>query len=200
MPRIQDHLPKLSWVAADKLLFVLYGGIAILQIRALPPAEYGLYALLVSIQTWIFVVADGLVLQGIIQFGADRTIRPQVDGTVAVLYTLVIAAIVVALTAAEPAVRQLFGEPRFAHVVQLESVFCAVTIPRTFCLRVLMRDIQSRQIFWINAAWLGSMTLATVHGIMVGWLGSFESLAAVAIGGMAISSAVATIHTRGILA
>lgn len=72
MPRIQDHLPKLSWVAADKLLFVLYGGIAILQIRALPPAEYGLYALLVSIQTWIFVVADGLLLQGVIQFGTDR--------------------------------------------------------------------------------------------------------------------------------
>ncbi len=200
MPRIQDHLPKLSWVAADKLLFVLYGGIAILQIRALPPAEYGLYALLVSIQTWIFVVADGLVLQGIIQFGADRTIRPLVDGTVAVLYTFVIAAIVVALTAAEPAVRQLFGEPRFAHVVRLESVFCAVTIPRTFCLRVLMRDIQTRQIFWINAVWLGSMSLATVHGIMTGWLGSFESLAAIAIGGMAISSAVATLLTRGILA
>lgn len=62
-----------------------------------------------------------------------------------------------------------------------------------------MRDIQSRQIFWINAAWLGTMTLATVHGITAGWLGSFESLAAIAIGGMAISSAVAAILTRGIL-
>jgi|DewCreStandDraft_1066081.scaffolds.fasta_scaffold00043_37 O-antigen/teichoic acid export membrane protein len=199
MPRIQDHLPKLSWVAADKLLFVLYGGIAILQIRALPPAEYGLYALLVSIQTWIFVVADGLLLQGVIQFGADRTMRPVVDGTVAVLYTIVIAVIVAAIAVAQPALRQLFGEPRFADVARLEIIFCAVTIPRTFCLRLLMRDIQSRQIFWINAAWLGTMTLATVHGITAGWLGSFESLAAIAIGGMAISSAVAAILTRGIL-
>ncbi len=199
MPRIQDHLQKLSWVAADKALFVLYGAIALLQIRALAPAEYGLYALLVSIQTWIFVVADGLVLQGIIQFGAERDKRRELDGTAAAVYVFVIAASVAALILAEPMLRRVFGEPRFATVVMLEVLFCFVTIPRTYCLRILQRDIQTRPIFWIDLAWLGSMSIATIHGIGVGWLHQFESLASIAIGGMACSSAAAVLICRGLL-
>lgn len=165
MPRIQDHLPKLSWIAADRLLLIGYGLVALLQIRALPPAEYGLYALLVSIQTWVFVLADGLVLQGIVQFGADRTERPVLDGTVAVLYVVAIAVVVGGVVLAEPWLTALLGEPRFAGVVALEAVFCAVTVPRTFCLRLLQRDVQTRQMFWIDAVWIGSMSIATVHGI-----------------------------------
>jgi len=199
MPRIQDHLRKLSWVAADKALFVLYGGVALFQIRALPPAEYGLYALLVSIQTWIFVLADGLVLQGIIQFGADRDKRPLLDGTAAALYVSIIAASVGGLVLAEPLLSVVFGEPRFATVAKLEVLFCLVTIPRTYCLRLLQRDIQTRPIFWIDLAWLGSMSIATVHGIGVGWLNHFESLAGIAIGGMVCSSVAAVLICRGLL-
>ncbi len=199
MPRIQDHLQKLSWVAADKILFVLYGGVALLQIRALAPAEYGLYALMVSIQTWIFVLADGLVLQGVVQFGAERTSRPMLDSTAAVLYSMTIAAALATLTVFEPLLSAVFGEPRFARVVLVEAIFCLVTIPRTYCLRLLQRDIQTRPVFWIDLAWLGSMSAATVHGIMSGWLKSFETLAAIAIGGMVCSSAVAVFISRGLL-
>jgi len=199
MPRIQDHLPKLSWIAADKLLFVLYGGIALVQIRAMPPVEYGLYALFVSIQTWIFVVADGMVLQGLIQFGADRAKRPWLDGTAAVTYAVIVAGLVVMVIASEPFLGHLFEEPRFSDVAWLELVFCAVTIPRTFCLRVLMRDIQTRQLFLMNAAWLGSMALATLHGVVAGWLHSFESLATIAIAGMATSSLVGVYLARSAL-
>lgn len=197
--RIQDHLPKLSWVAADKLLFVLYGIVALLQIRALPPAEYGLYALLVSIQTWVFVMADGLVLQGLIQFGTDRRERPAVNAAVAVLYVSTIAALVAIIIALEPSLRTLFGEERFRDVARLEAIFCLLTIPRAYCLRLLQRDIQPRQIFWIDAAWLGPMSLATVQGIWQGWLHNFQSLAAIAIGGIGISSAVALVVARSLL-
>jgi O-antigen/teichoic acid export membrane protein len=199
MPRIQDHLPKLSWIAADRLLLIGYGLVALLQIRALPPAEYGLYALLVSIQTWVFVLADGLVLQGIVQFGADRTERPVLDGTVAVLYVVAIAVVVGGVVLAEPWLTALLGEPRFAGVVALEAVFCAVTVPRTFCLRLLQRDVQTRQMFWIDAVWIGSMSIATVHGIATGWLRHFASLAAIAIGGIALSSVAALWVCRGMI-
>lgn len=199
MPRIQDHLSKLSWVAADRVLFVVYGVVALLQIRALPPSEYGLYALLVSFQTWIFVLADGLILQGIIQFGADRQYRPSLDSTVAVLYGGTIALLVGGILAAEPAVSSMFCEPRFQEVVQWEVLFCMVTIPRTFSLRLLQRDIQPRQIFWIDAVWLGSMSLATLHGVVTGWLCDFETLAAVVIGGMTLSSVAALWLCRGLL-
>ncbi|MCS7001076.1 MAG: oligosaccharide flippase family protein [Bacteroidota bacterium] len=199
MPRIQDHLPKLSWIAADKLLFVLYGVLALFQIRALPPEEYGLYALLVSIQTWIFVLADGLVLQGLVQFGAERSQRAVLDATVAVLYGSAIAGLVGGIVSLQPLLSRVFDEPRFAQVAQLEMVFCAVTIPRTFCLRLLQRDIQPRPIFWINAVWLGSMGAATVHGVATGWLRSFETLAGIAIGGMALSSLAAVWLCRGLL-
>lgn len=198
MPRIQDHLSKLSWVAADRLLFVLYGFVALLQIRALPPSDYGLYALLVSIQTWMFVLADGLVLQGVVQFGADRQHRASLDGTAAMLYTAIIALLIGAILLGEPMASRIFGEPRFQEVVRWEVLFCLVTIPRAFSLRLLQRDIQPRQVFWIDAAWLGSMSIATLHGIVGGWLRSFETLAVVAVGGMAISSAMALWVCRGL--
>ncbi|MCX7930888.1 MAG: oligosaccharide flippase family protein [Chlorobi bacterium] len=199
MPRIQDHLRKLSWIAADRFLLVGYGLVALLQIRALSPSEYGLYALLVSIQTWIFVVADGLVLQSIVQFGAERSQRPVLDGTIAVLYAAAIACIVCCIILSEPVLSLLFGEPRFANVVALEAILCVATVPRTYCLRLLQRDVQTRQMFWIDAAWVGSMSVATAHGITTGWLRDFESLATVAIGGIALSSITALWLCRGIL-
>jgi O-antigen/teichoic acid export membrane protein len=147
----------------------------------------------------MFVLADGLVLQGLVQFGTDRSRRPVVDATVAVLYGSVIAVLVGALLAASGPLGVLLGEERFGRVAALEVLFCAVTVPRTYCLRLLQRDIQTRQIFWIDLAWLGTMSIATVHGYTAGWLRSFESLAAIAIGGIATSSAVAVLLCRGML-
>lgn len=132
MPRIQDHLSKLSWVAADRLLFVLYGFVALLQIRALPPSDYGLYALLVSIQTWMFVLADGLVLQGVVQFGADRQHRASLDGTAAMLYTAIIALLIGAILLGEPMASRIFGEPRFQEVVRWEVLFVWSRFPEHF--------------------------------------------------------------------
>lgn len=91
--QLRKHLRLLSWTAADKLLFVGYGGVTWLQIRALSPEEYGLAAQLLTLQAWIAIVAEGSVLQGIIQYGQDQRERGRANALAMTLHTVLTLAL-----------------------------------------------------------------------------------------------------------
>ena len=62
--KLTAHLGKITWSLADKGLYVLYGFIQLLQIKALPAEVYGVFALLVGLNTWIMIVSDGSASAG----------------------------------------------------------------------------------------------------------------------------------------
>lgn len=191
--RVQDNVGKISWTVADKVLFIAYGFVALLQIRVLPPSEIGLYSLLIGLQTWIFIVSDGAALQGIIQFGMNKSDRAGVHTVALVTHILLTLGISAGIALCAGPLSHVFHEPRFADVALWLPVFCVLTIPRTFCLKVLLRDSQMKQVFWTNFAWFGTMTVMTAWMILNHSLTDFSGMATISCAGIGVSSLVSVI-------
>ncbi len=204
--RVQDYLAKISWTAADKVLFVFYGFVALVQMRHLDPSEYGLYALLVNMQTWIFILSDGAALQSVIQFGMDRDKRPGVNAVALTLHTAIVMGLSLLTAALHSPLATLFNTPRFSAVALWLPFYCLLTIPRAYCIKILLRDTQMKQVFWVNFCWFSSMTLTTfwllahtrVHVDGLGVL-SFDDMLTITLSGMACSSVVAILLSRKLL-
>lgn len=206
--RIQDYLGKITWTAVDKLLFILYGFVTIVQIKVTnDTAAYGLFTMLTALQTWIFIVSDGSALQGIIQFGMDKGNRPKVNTISGVLHISVVMGFSVLIALLHSVLATMFNEPRIAQVALWLPVYCLLTIPRTFCLKLLLRDLQMKQIFWVNFSWFGTMSVLTLWLIVNGSLSNpltnsidkFHLLSLIAFTGMLVSSVTAVVLSRGLL-
>lgn len=206
--RIQDYLGKITWTAVDKLLFILYGFVTIIQIKVTnDTAAYGLFTMLTALQTWIFIVSDGSALQGIIQFGMDKGNRPKVNTISGVLHISVVMGFSVLIALLHSVLATMFNEPRIAQVALWLPVYCLLTIPRSFCLKLLLRDLQMKQIFWVNFSWFGTMSVLTLWLIVNGSLSNpltssidkFHLLSLIAFTGMLVSSVTAVVLSRGLL-
>lgn len=197
--QLRKHLGLLSWTAADKLLFVGYGGVTWLQIRALSPEEYGLAAQLLTLQAWIAIVAEGSVLQGIIQYGQDHRERGRANALAFTLHTMLTLGIAVAIVLVRDPLSSAFNESRFRSVALLLVLYCTLGIPRSFALKLLQRELRVRDVFLTNAAWLGTCTVLTVMFLLRGWLVTFEDLALIACSGMAVGSLVGIVLGRDLL-
>lgn len=194
--QLRKHVPLLSWTLGDKLLFLGYGIITWLQIRALAPEEYALAAQLITLQAWIAIVAEGSILQSIIQYGQTAQHRPHSNFLAFVLhtvFTLGCAGLVWVLSSPLSAV---FREPRFCDVARILPVLCLVGIPRSYALKLLQRELRARDVFTINVAWLGSMTVLTIILLATERLRTFEDMATIALVGMTIGSVVGCALSR----
>jgi O-antigen/teichoic acid export membrane protein len=197
--RVQDYVGKITWTVADKILFLLYGFVALLQIRVLPPAEVGLYSLLMGLQTWIFIISDGAALQGIIQFGMSKESRAGIHTIALGAYAAIVLGSSTLIAFFAQPLSTAFHEPRIVEVAYRLPFFCALTIPRTFCLKVLLRDSQMKQVFWVNFAWFGTMSALTLFMIRSHTLTSFFDAVFIASTGIGVSSCVAVVLTRKLI-
>lgn len=185
--RIQDHVAKLSWTAADKALYVLYGIVSIIQIAFLAPREYGLYTLLSTIHSYIFLVGEGFALQGIIKFGSEHD-RNIVNRYAIIWHCTITLGLSVLIYLVRQPLAQLFNEPRYDTLASFLPLYSLVTIPRVFSLKLLIRDIRMKEWFFVNLAWLGTMTLLTGTYIVTGQLDSFEDMLVISFAGVVASS------------
>lgn len=193
MVRLREHIGTLSWAVASRLLFVGYGFVVLIQIAVVPPHEYGLFALLVNVQTWIFILSDSSALLGLIQFGAKPEERPRVNLLVAFLHVSIAMGLAGLFGAFRYPLAQLFQEPQLLRVAQLLVPFCAVSVPRTFCVKLLYRDLAMRQVFWLDFSWVGTMAVLTLWFFWRRELEEFGDLALIALVGMGVSSAVGVV-------
>lgn len=196
MVRIQDHLGKISWTLADKALYLLYGFVNIAQNNALPTWELGLYTVCNALQTFIFAVSDGFILQSLIIFGADARARGSVNRFVVLWHCVLTLGASALLLALQAPFAAALNEPRLTQVALFLPLFCALAIPRTLCLKYLIRDVQARAIFAVNAVWIGVMTALTAFALPNGLLDRFEAMFAIAAAGMGASSLAALWITR----
>jgi O-antigen/teichoic acid export membrane protein len=193
--RIQDHVTKLSWTVADKALYVLYGIVSIVQISFLAPREYGLYTLLSTIHSYIFLVGEGFALQGIIKFGAEYN-RNIVNRYALIWHVLITVGFSCVIFLCRHPLALLFNEPRYVTLASFLPFYSLITIPRVFSLKLLIRDIHMKEWFFVNLAWLGTMTLVTAGYIATGRLDSFEDMMSISLVGTIASSACGLWLTR----
>jgi hypothetical protein len=98
--KLTEHLGKITWSLADKLLYVAYGFVQFMQINALhngnmgnhklATTTYGMFTLIVTLNTWVTMIADGSALAGIIQFGVHKEDRKRVNMLAVMIYGAIV--------------------------------------------------------------------------------------------------------------
>lgn len=192
--RLTAHFGKITWSIADKALYVLYGFVQILQVKALSPEVYGVFGLLVGLNTWIMIISDGSALQGVIQFGTKVAERGRANALGMSIHTVIsLGAASLIFLLREP-LAQIVDE-RFVEVAMLLPLYALLTIPRMFCLKLIYREMATQKLFWVDVVWFASRTGLTVYMIATDQFNTFEDIVLVDFVGMAASSVAATVAT-----
>lgn len=194
--KLRSHLGKITWSLADKGLYVLYGLVQLWQIQALAPSVYGVFALLVALNTWIMLISDGSALNGLIQFGTDPTERKRINAMGLVIHTTVLAVSSLFVLALQQPLSDLFREQQFVKVATMLPLYCLLTLPRMFCLKLIYREMRMRDLFIIDLIWFGVRTIMTAWAISTDSLHTLEDIIKIDFVGMAASSLGALYFTR----
>ncbi len=164
-----------------------------MQIKRLSPEEWGLASELVTLQTWIFIVCDGSALQSIIQFGVKEEDRGRVN-LISVVFLLAISMGLSGLVLfAQAPLATIFNEPRFADVASTLPLFVLLTLPRAFGLKLMMRELRMRDVFFTDLAWFGSMACIFFWKLHSGSFGTYEDMKFISLAGVGCSSIVSVI-------
>ncbi len=129
------------------------------------PDEYGLFYLLINLHTWIFIISDGMGLQSIIQFGMNEDNQPKVNMLALILQISISISLALIVFFLRYPLSGLFTEPRFVHVGEWLPVFILLTLPRTYTIKLVVRDREYRNLFLIDLAFFGTMSLVTFYMI-----------------------------------
>ncbi|MBI5325571.1 MAG: oligosaccharide flippase family protein [Ignavibacteriae bacterium] len=196
--KVQEHLGKISWSIADKFLYILYGLVMIIQIKYIDPKEFGLYGLLINLHTWIFIVADAY-LTNLIQFGMNKD-NVRLVNTYSIFVHIIIAfgASLVFFTIQTP-LSNVFNEPRIKEIANYLPLLCLVFIPRTFCVKLLLRDHKMQKLFWVDVGFFGTMAILTVYYIYTYHLLNFNLMLVIYFAGSIISTLISILLTLGSL-
>lgn len=194
--KLSAHLGKISWSLGDKVLYVLYGLVQLQQIKALPTDVYGVFSLLVALNTWIMIVSDGSALAGLIQFGTDPAERSRLNLMGLTIHTMISGIGALAVFVFQDPLAHLFHEPRFVMVATMLPVYCLLTLPRMFCLKIIYRDMRMRDLFVIDLVWFGVRTGMTIWAIQHDELKTLTDIIKIDFVGMAASSLAALWYTR----
>ena len=192
--KLTAHLGKITWSLADKGLYVLYGFVQLLQIKALPADVYGVFALLVGLNTWIMIVSDGSALQGVIQFGTRENERGRVNALgLTIHFAISMGATLLVFLLRDP-LAQVVDE-RFVDVAMLLPLYALLTLPRMFCLKLIYREMRTSDLFWVDLVWFGVRTAMTITMLSNGTLKTLEDIVLIDFIGMGASSVAAIIFS-----
>lgn len=191
--RVQEHIGKISWTFADKLLFLIYGFVTLLQIKQLDPVEFGLSQLLLNLHNWLFNISDSFALHNIIQFGAVKEDRGKVNTIALVLHVALVMGSALAVYLFSSVAANILGQPRFVEIAMLLPVLCLLNIPRTFSLKLIVREFRFNLLFFSNLAYFGTMTVLTFYYITTKTNLYFEDIINIYIAGSVVSSALTVI-------
>ncbi len=194
--KVTAHLGAISWSMADKLLYVGYGFVQFIQIAALPKEVYGVFTLLVALNSWIMMVSDGSALAGVIQFGVEPSERPRVNMLAMTIHVAVVLGSSGLMYLLREPLTTAFHVEEFILVAQWLPLYCLLTLPRMFCLKILYRDMRMRDLFVVDAIWFGVRTALTLWAVSEGRLTTFEEILVVDFAGMGASSLIAILMTR----
>ncbi len=194
--RLKEHIDKVSWSVADKLLFVGYGIITIVQFNAMKPEEMGLFALLITILNWIFIISDSFALQNLIQFGQRKHDRGFVNFIASSFHlTITLGSSLLLLLFGKP-LSVFFNEPRLSEVFEFLIILTLINIPRTYAIKIFYRDTKMNRLFLTNSVYFGVMTFATLSIVFLKHFLTFKELVYIYMAGTFFSSLVALLNIK----
>lgn len=194
--KLTAHLGKITWSLADKVLYVAFGLVQFVQIAALPSEVYGVFALLVALNTWIMIVSDGSALAGIIQYGVHPEERKRVNTMALVIHTIVVGVAAGGIFLFREPLIHVFRVEQFGAVAVLLPLYCLLSLPRMFCLKIIYREMRMKDLFVADAIWFGVRTILTFWAIANDRLHTLTDIVIIDFAGMAASSLATMFLTR----
>ena len=188
--RVQEHLGKISWSLADKALVLFFALVGFVLMSMSELAQWGLWALLSSMNLWIFQITTSFGLMGLIQFGTEKEDRPKVDLISFVLHSSLAIAIGLLIFAVREPLADVFKEPLLIKMAYYLIILIIATIPRYYVLTFLQRDYKYRGYFFVNLAYFGSISIFILYKKFTTNFTNFDDIAWIFIIGSAISSLI----------
>jgi O-antigen/teichoic acid export membrane protein len=196
--QLRQHLTTGIWAAADKALIFLNGfTILLVVIAVLPPSEWAAFSLFQSIFLIICVLADSIFLQPMVKFASEH--QAEVEEILAAsfnLYTLVMLVIGTGFALFADASATLFASPELGAMLSLLPMMLALNIFRNVGIRYLQISYRIADIFFVDLAFFGSITLITILANSLGYFHTAMDFVVINIIGGALSSIVAIIYSR----
>lgn len=164
--KVQENIDKILWTAADKVLYVMYGFVSIFQIRAMSLEDYGLFGLLIGVHSYIFVISDSFALNNMIQFGTFPKNQGKVNSFAFILHSVITLLVSVLLYSFRSGIADVFGEVRLTESLAALPMLTLLTIPKTFCTKLILRERAFIKLFFSNLAFFGTMSFVTFYLII----------------------------------
>ena len=187
--KIKDHIGKITWSFADKVIMVLFGLFTLFQLKYLDPSEYAFYAALLNINNWILMATDGFALQGLIQYGHKNKeeVNKLALGT-SLIFSMALAIIFFVF-------KDFFANLADSESYKLSLAYLPLsvllTIPKNYVTKIFYRELKFDNVFYLNFVFFGSQILATIYYIVNYNALNFEYMIEIYLFGSGISAVVA---------
>lgn len=194
--KLSENIDKVIWVFLDKGLFILYGFVALLQMRRLEPEILGLYAILISIHTWTFIISDSLFLNSIIQFGfvPEKERRANSFSLIFTVAFTLLASSIFYFPSNFWAL--IFKEPNFYKIASALPLLTLATIPRIYSIKFCFKHSSMFKLFLIDSIFFGSLTISTIFFFFRLRTFTFELIFGIYLFGTILSSIFAILLIR----
>lgn len=203
--KLTEHLGKITWSLADKLLYVAYGFVQFMQINALlkgnegnlelATTAYGMFTLVVTLNTWVTMIADGSALAGIIQFGVNTHDRKRINMLAVAIYGVIATVASIVFYVFAGVIEHSLHIQDFVVVATYLPLYLLLTMPRMVCLKILLRDMGMREIFLADAVWFGVRTVMTLTASASNTLVRLDDILMIDLVGMGACSFVLILLT-----
>lgn len=161
--RLVNHIDKIFWTAADKLLYVIYGFIFLIQISMLSPDDFALFSLLLAINTWIFIISDSFSLQLIIQFGFNDDYEKNANFYALVFHITITLGLSIFLFLLSNQISYLLNESRLKEILIYLPILSILMIPRTYFGKFLLKNHNVKKIFWMDFFFFFTMSILIIY-------------------------------------
>lgn len=194
--KISSFIDKISWSMADKALYVGYGLVQILQMNRMTTSEFGLFALLISIHTWIFVISDAVALQNIIQFGMNKNNEARANMFSLLLHTAIVLGLPMYIFIMKEPLSIIFGIKQLNYIFTMLPIFCLASFVRTYCIKFVFKHSKMNHLFFINLSLFAPLSLFTFYFKYSDGMLNLERMVYMYLTGHILSSIIAYILTK----
>jgi O-antigen/teichoic acid export membrane protein len=191
--KLREHLNTGIWAAADKGLLLIYGfAIILVVVAAIPDTEWGAFSMYQSIFLIISFVADSIFLQPMVKFASEH--KAEIREALGASFILYVGSIllcgIVCLSMTNFLSRMLNSE-ELIQLLPWMPVLLLGHIFRNVGIRLLQVTYRIRAIFWIDAAFFGSIVILALVMRTNGTLHTAYDFMMINLAGGILSSIVA---------
>lgn len=163
--KLSEHIGKAAWSVADKALLVIMGVTYMLPQKTIGAQGWGVFIIVNTFLTSIFLLTDGLALQAIVNFGIDESKRKQTLTIAAIIHIFFVMGIATLIFFLRFFLAESLNEPLYIRSFSYFPILCLGFLARNFFMRVSQISINTKNIFIIDFAWVATSTTL----ILIGW-------------------------------